>query len=72
MARCADCGLDYNSPHWVSAIVPHEVWKQIAPDHGELCISCMAQRIRALGLTDVNVYLFDDIFTSVHRDDMEM
>lgn len=57
---CNDCDIVYGSDKWIEAVVPDTVWEMIKPDGcgkgaGILCISCMAGRIKALGINDVPV-----------------
>lgn len=59
-AGCHECGLKYGGAKWIEAVVPDSVWEMIKPEGcaegaGLLCISCMAGRIRNLGLDDVPV-----------------
>lgn len=58
---CYDCGLPYGGPHWVEAVVPHDIWNNhLSPtgnEGGILCINCMAARASAKGLSNVPVLL---------------
>lgn len=55
--ECFDCGEPYGRPEWIEAIIPHDVWKKIAPCDGDglLCIKCIAKRLIDVGLIDVPV-----------------
>jgi len=61
MVSCHDCGLDYDDPGWIEAIVPDDIWEIITPadcrEGGILCITCISRRCAEAGLTDVPVLL---------------
>ncbi len=48
-ARCMDCGLSYPFP--LDCTLPHDQWKQIAPDDGLLCANCMVKSVPWTTLT---------------------
>ena len=59
---CADCGLRYDDPAWVEAIVPDDVWRVITPEQatpgsGILCVNCIARRCVDARLEKVPVRL---------------
>lgn len=64
MASCFSCGIDYEDPGFVEAVVSDEVWKIIAPNGGLLCIRCIAQRCADHGLSYVPVDLTGMILLS--------
>jgi len=58
---CHDCGLQYGGDAWIEAVVPDQIWDQIRPTGsskgcGILCVSCIARRLRILGMKDVPVW----------------
>ena len=60
MARCYDCGLDYQDPGWIEAIIPDQVWNDISPTKdqgGILCITCISRRLVKGGYKKVPVWL---------------
>ncbi len=60
MSKCYDCGLDYQDPGWIEAIVPMKAWNEISPtgdSGGILCITCISRRLRSRGCKDVPVWL---------------
>ena len=61
-AHCYDCGIMYGGNSWVEAVIPDKVWNKIKPTGcqdgcGILCISCIARRLRILGIKEVPVWL---------------
>jgi len=60
-SQCYDCGLPYDDPSWIEAIVPDSVWEVINPTYhagaGLLCINCMAKRCAESGLVNVPIQL---------------
>lgn len=42
-AKCADCGLPYLQ-FGMDLILPDQQWKQIAPEGGLLCPTCICRR----------------------------
>ena len=60
-ARCFDCGLDYEDPGWLEAVVSNSDWEKISPtndENGLLCSRCMARRMVALGMSDVRASIY--------------
>lgn len=51
---CADCPLLYGDPGWCDTHIPDDVWAEIAPDGGVLCITCIARRLEAHGYSCIN------------------
>jgi hypothetical protein len=52
----------YGGDSWVEAVIPDKVWNKIKPTGcqdgcGILCISCIARRLRILGMKEVPVWL---------------
>ena len=48
MAKCYDCGLNYEDPGWIEAVIPDKVWNEISPtgdQGGILCITCISRRL---------------------------
>ena len=60
-AKCFDCGLPYDDPSWVEAVVYDHIWnKYLSPTENEggiLCVNCMAKRAVRAGLSNVYVRL---------------
>jgi len=57
---CYDCGLSYDDPGWIEAIIPDRVWNDISPTgdgSGLLCIICIARRLVERGYKRVPVWL---------------
>lgn len=57
---CYDCGLEYGSDKWIEAIIPDKIWLKISPtsnDGGILCISCIAKRLKNIGLNHIPLWL---------------
>ena len=57
---CFDCGLAYGSEGWIECVVPNDVWLKIGPhghEGGILCITCIARRLKRLGMERVPVML---------------
>ena len=58
---CYDCGLKYTSDRWVEAVIPNKIWERITPNSnkgaGLLCISCMAVRLKGLGIDVVPIQI---------------
>ena len=73
MAKCADCGLPYNSDAWCDTIVPDEIWKQITPsDHPEgglLCFNCIARRCVERGLQEIPLTITSGPFIVTKSDE---
>lgn len=69
LAQCFDCGLPYEHPAWIEALVTNEVWAIINPTYHEhgglLCITCIADRCFQTGLTDVQVAIAGGTLMSV-------
>lgn len=64
---CYDCGLSYGGGHWVEAVVPHEIWRNISPtgdEGGILCINCIALRLAKRGGPPVPVKLTSGPFVT--------
>jgi len=60
MGGCYDCGLDYQDPGWIEAIVPDKIWNEISPtgdQAGLLCITCISRRLVEKGYKRVPVWL---------------
>jgi len=60
MAKCYDCGLDYEGNGWIEAVIPDKVWNDISPSGdqgGLLCITCIARRLVEKGYKRVPVWL---------------
>lgn len=57
MLTCADCSLGYGSPGWCDAVVPNEIWAQIAPEGGVICFTCMTRRTVSAGLENVPIMI---------------
>ena len=64
MACCYDCGLPYGRQGWIEAIIPDKIWNKISPvdegvepQVGLLCVTCIARRLKVLGMKDVPVWL---------------
>lgn len=62
MNGCYDCGLDYGDNKWVEVHVPDYIWNLIRPEGakglgGLLCISCICERIKKLGLDKVPCFI---------------
>ena len=60
MAKCYDCGLNYQDSGWIEAIIPDKVWNDISPtgdEGGILCITCIARRLVSRGYRRVPVWL---------------
>ena len=57
---CSDCGRPYGKKGWIEAIIPDKIWIKISPTgdiDGILCISCISDRLEALGYKDIPVWL---------------
>lgn len=60
---CHDCGRKYGEDEWIEAVIPDRIWaeisptKEVNPDGGVLCISCMAKRLNKAGYRKVPVWL---------------
>jgi len=60
MAGCYECGLDYQDPGWIEAIIPDKIWNEISPtgdQAGLLCITCISRRLVKKGYKRVPVWL---------------
>ena len=60
MSGCYDCGLSYQDPGWIEAIIPDNVWDFISPTKnqgGLLCITCISRRLSRLGIGRIPVWL---------------
>ena len=60
MAGCYDCGLNYEDPGWIEAIIPDKVWDEISPtgdQGGILCITCISRRLVEKGYKNIPVWL---------------
>ncbi|MFA5458046.1 MAG: hypothetical protein WC261_10490 [Synergistaceae bacterium] len=60
MAKCYDCGFDYEDPGWIEAIIPDQIWNEISPTKdqgGILCILCISKRLAEKGYKDIPVWL---------------
>ena len=60
MGRCYECGLDYQDPGWIEAIIPDKIWNEISPtgnQAGLLCIICISRRLVEKGYKKVPVWL---------------
>lgn len=69
--HCQDCGLAREDPGWIVARVPDDVWQQIRPRSGLLCINCIARRCAAVGLKDVPVQLEGGPLRAIHASTAE-
>lgn len=59
---CYDCGLEYEDPAWIEAVIPDKVWNAIRPDGcgegcGLLCITCISRRLEKKGYKKVPIWL---------------
>jgi hypothetical protein len=58
---CNDCGLPYDDPAWIEAVVANHIWNEhLSPrgnESGILCVTCMARRAVKAGLYNVRVRL---------------
>jgi len=60
MGGCYECGLDYQDPGWIEAIIPDKIWNEISPtgdQAGLLCITCISRRLIKKGYKNVPVWL---------------
>ena len=60
MAKCYECGLDYEDIGWIEAIIPDKVWNKISPtgdECGILCVICISRRLAKKGYKDIPVWL---------------
>lgn len=62
---CWDCGRAWETPGWVDAWIPNDLWAQIAPiprngtdRSGHLCIHCITAALTRIGATDVPVEIW--------------
>jgi hypothetical protein len=70
MATCADCPMPYSDPAWIEAIIPHEDWIKIDPTvTAVLCLTCMAKRAAALGLSGIPIVQLAGPFSLSSRGD---
>lgn len=69
-AQCYDCGLPYDSPEWIEAVISNHTWEMINPTYhqgaGLLCITCMARRLHEIGMGNVPVKLTAGVFVAIH------
>ena len=59
MVGCYDCGLPYDGPGWIEAIIPDKVWDFISPtgdQGGILCINCISKRCAEKGLSRIPIW----------------
>ena len=60
MAACYECGLDYQDPGWIEAVIPDKIWDEISPtgdQGGLLCITCISRRLVKVGYKRVPVWM---------------
>lgn len=57
--ECIGCGLPYDEHcGWVDVVIPNEEWAKIRPDEGGLfCLTCLAIKLRAAGVTKSQVMI---------------
>lgn len=64
---CMDCSLPYSDPGFCDLVVSHEVWKQIAPDDGLLCPTCLVRRAEKAGIENATATFRSGPFANERR-----
>lgn len=57
MNQCQDCGSVQYGPGWTEIVVPKNIWDDIRPSKGTLCMACARHRLAEAGYANVKGFI---------------